>query len=151
MSHSDKKNVFVDFYSSWVDFNVKMIKNSMELTTEAWEPESYEKFYRSWSENMGDLIEKMFRMPGFAKHSWEFFKSTTGFQKNFNEMIEMYLKAMKIPTHKEVDELSERINYLDDKLEEIEKKLDLLLDQKKLGNKSTCKSKTNAKKKKSDP
>lgn len=127
----ENSNFLKDFYSSWVDFNVNMTKSSMELMAESWKPENYENFYKVWSENMGNIMEKIMRMPGFANYSWQTFKSSAGFQKMFGEMIEMSHRNMKLPTHKDIDELSERISYLDDKLEEIEKKLDKLLAEKK--------------------
>jgi len=120
---SDSTNFFKDFYSSWADFNMNMMKSSMGLATESWKPETYEKFYGDWMKNTGDMLEKIMRMPGFAGYSWEIFKSSTGFQKMFHEMTEVYMKNMKLPTHGDVDELSQRINYLDDKIEELEKKI----------------------------
>ena len=137
---SENNNFFKDFYSSWVDFNVNMTKSSMELMTQSWKPENYEKFYHVWSENMGTIMEKVMRMPGFAPYSWEVFKSSAGFQKMFREMTELSCKNMNIPTNKDIDELSERINYLDDKLESIEEKLDKFLKEKK-GTKSKARTK----------
>lgn len=120
---SDSMNFFKDFYSSWADFNVNMMKSSVGIATEAWKPETYEKFYGDWLKNTGDMMEKIMRIPGFAGYSWEIFKTSTGFQKMYQEMMELYLKNMKLPTHGDIDELSQRINYLDDKIEELEKKL----------------------------
>ena len=120
---SDSVNFFKDFYSSWLNANMNIMKSSMGLASEAWKPETYEKFYGTWLENTGDMMEKIMRMPGFAGYSWEIFKSSTGFQKIFQEMVERYMKNMKLPTHDDIDELSQRINYLDNKIEELEKKI----------------------------
>jgi predicted ribosome quality control (RQC) complex YloA/Tae2 family protein len=120
---SEKNEFLKDFYSSWVDFNLNMMKSTMDLSTETWKPENYEKFYGSWSKNMSEILEKTMRMPGFTTYSWEIFKSSTGFQKYLNDAMEQYHKTLKIPVHKDIDELSERINHLDDRIEELEKKL----------------------------
>ena len=109
---------------------MNIMKSSMGLASEAWKPETYEKFYGDWLKNTGDMMEKIMRMPGFAGYSWEIFKTSTGFQKMFQEMMELYMKNMKIPTHGDIDELSQRVNYLDDKIEILEKKIKELESKK---------------------
>jgi hypothetical protein len=119
---------FKEFYNTWSEQNVNMMKSFTNLASESWKTESYEKFYRSWSENTSAMMEKMMHVPGFANHSWEIFKNTTGFQEAFNQMTEAYLKGMNIPSQKDLNEIHERLDYLDDKLEELEAKF--LADKK---------------------
>ena len=126
---TDSKNAYKGFFDSWMDFNTKMMQSGISTMREYWTPESYENFYSSWSKHYSEMMEKIMRLPGFTEKSWETFKSTTGFQKFSEMMAQQYLKSVNVPTREEIDELSQRISYLDDKMEIIEEKLDSLLEK----------------------
>jgi hypothetical protein len=118
-------------YETWMDFNFKMMKDSMEIATNWWDIDNSEKFYSIWSKNMSEMLEKMMRTPGFTENSWNLFKSTSGIQQFYRMLSNMYLKTLDVPDREEIDELSERINYLDDKLEKIEEILETISEQLK--------------------
>jgi TnpA family transposase len=120
----DGSDYYKAFYESWVDFNRSMMEKSISAIKDSWDPATYEKFYSAWSQNMSEMMEKVMRAPGFAETSWNAFKGTTGFQKFFQLMTDTYLKNMNIPTREEYEEVSKRLDYLDDRLENIEKMLD---------------------------
>jgi DNA anti-recombination protein RmuC len=116
-------------YETWMDFNFKMMQNSMEIVKNCWDSGNYEKLYSTWSENVTEMMEKMMRTPGFTENSWNMFKSTMGFQKFLKMMTSMYLKSLDIPEREEIDELSERINYFDDRIEKIQELLESILEK----------------------
>lgn len=126
----DEKDFFKGFYTGWLDFNMKMAKASVDMAQQFWSPESYEKFYSCWSENMAGLMEEMMKAPGFTENSWKAFKSTVGFQKFWEMMTRTYMKNMNIPTREEFEEVLQRLDYTDDRLDKIEQKLEQLLKSK---------------------
>jgi hypothetical protein len=112
-----------EFFTLWTDLTMSMIKNPMEVAARAWKTEHFEKLYETYSKNMSEMMERFYKTPGFATRSWDMLKSTKGFQNYFGEMLEMGLRNMSIPTAKDIDELSERLNYLEDRLDAIEQKV----------------------------
>jgi hypothetical protein len=133
----EKENSFEylsQVYETWMDFNYNMMKDSMEIAKNWWDVDNYEKFYSIWSKNMTEMMEKMMRTPGFTENSWKAFKSTAGIQKFYKMLSNMYLKTLDVPDRDEIDELSERINYLDDKIEKMEEMLESIIAHVKNSN-----------------
>jgi hypothetical protein len=112
-----------DFFTLWTDLTMSMIKNPMEVAAKTWKTEHFEKLYETYSKNMQEMMERFYKTPGFASKSWEMFKSTKGFQNYFGEMLEIGLRNMSIPTSKDIDELSKRLNYLEDRIDAIEQRV----------------------------
>jgi hypothetical protein len=114
---------FKEFFHLWQDMTMNMVKNPMEFTAKAFKPEQYEKFYELYSKQMNEMMEKVMRTPGFATQSWDLFKGTREFHKYMDSMVEQSLKHLKIPTHKDINFMSERLNHLEDRLTVLEEKL----------------------------
>ena len=121
---SDQTEFAQGLYKNWFDFNKKMMENSMDMTMKYWKPEHYEKMYSQWSSFMSDMMTKMMTQPGFTDKCWKSFKQTAGFQKFWEEANKEYFKNLNMPTREEFDELTARMDYLDDQLEELRKKTD---------------------------
>ncbi len=124
---ADSTDMCKGFLESWMDFNTQMMKSGFDALGGYCSSDSCEKFYKDWSTHYSDMMEKVMRLPGFTEKSWEAFKTTAGFQKFTEMMTRQYLASLNVPTREEIDELSERISYLDDRLESMEEKLDRAL------------------------
>ncbi len=120
------KEFYKGFYQSWLELTMETVKNSAELAGSAWKVESYGKFYQKWMNSMKGAMDRILRMPGFASNGWQIFKSTTAHSEIIKEMTELQLRQLEIPSHADLDELSERISYLDDQLEQLKNTVRLL-------------------------
>jgi len=122
----DTRIAFGEFYQGLMELNMDMLRNSMKLATSSWKVESYQTFYQEWMGSMKGFADRIMRMPGFAGHGWGLFKSTTGYRDIIRDAMELQLRQLDIPSHADVDELSERISYLDDQLEKLQQQVQLL-------------------------
>ena len=118
----NQTQTFQEMFESWTRMNSNVMRGFFELAGEPTKTENYEQIYRSWSSGMTEVIEKAMRTPNMSKFAWEAFKPMASMQKAGSQITETWLKNMNIPTHRDIAELSRRLNDLDDRLDRIEKK-----------------------------
>ncbi|MDQ7821399.1 MAG: hypothetical protein RDV48_01255 [Candidatus Eremiobacteraeota bacterium] len=105
----------------WVDTMQAMARNPLEAMGKAWSAETYSRWYDLHSRMTSEILEGILRTPGFAAQSWEMVKGTSPFRKFSREMMETAMKTMELPTGKDINELHERLDSLEDRIESMEK------------------------------
>ena len=107
---------YVGFYRDWIDFtsrlqagwlaaSEKVQEKSMEITREPPSAEAYKKLYNIWIETFEKEFCVLFKEPSFAATMGKMMNSTLEFRKKNDELMEVYLRALRIPTKKDLDEV----------------------------------------------
>ncbi len=110
-------NALIDL---WEENAMKCMKyHPLTLTMNFWTDGTAEKTYEKYKSAVSDSLMQLYRTPGFAASSWEMQKSMAGPWKLFISMAEHSMKAMNMPTEKDLEELTLRCDYLEDKVKKL--------------------------------
>ncbi len=118
---SENTHVIHEMFEAWQKMNANVSRSFFELAAEPYKTESYEQLYRCWANGLTEVIEKAMHMPQCSKTAWENFKPLANMYKAGTQITETMLRNMKMPTHSDIAELSQRLKDLDDRIERLEK------------------------------
>jgi hypothetical protein len=80
---------------------------------------------RQWNE----FLTGMMGTEAFAAANSRYMDSFLDFQRVMGQSVERYLQALNVPTRSDFTLLAERIASIEDQLDEVSRKIDLLSDQ----------------------
>jgi polyhydroxyalkanoate synthesis regulator phasin len=90
------------------------------------------QLYDDWTKTWSSAMSEMVASKGFADsvtQQMESGLSTMGlFRRQVNEAMEQYLQQMSLPTRREVLNLAERLTHIEMRLDDLDAKLDGMLD-----------------------
>jgi hypothetical protein len=88
----------------------------------------YDNFQKSWSGVVSETVSSK----GFAESMGQQLESSldtmTLFRRQFGDMMEQYLQQMSLPTRKDVIAIGKRLTQLELRIDDIDAKLDELMD-----------------------
>jgi len=88
----------------------------------------YDNFQKSWSGVASETVSSK----GFAESMGQQLESSldtmTLFRNQFGDMMEQYLQQMSLPTRKDVVSLGKRLTQLEMTMDDLDAKLDVVLD-----------------------
>jgi hypothetical protein len=110
------------FYDFWGDFASRMMNCTSDIMKDGIDQEKYKRFYGAWMDSISDVTEKMMRTPYFASSVFEFLGKSLEFQKHLDEVIEMSLRNMRIPSISDIQEVREKLTMLEMKIDDMNKR-----------------------------
>jgi hypothetical protein len=95
------------------------------------------QFYEQWTQAWANALSETVANPRFAETMAEQTEGSLEFwalvRRQVGEAMEQYLQQMSLPTQSEVVSLAERLTTIEMRLDDMDEKLDQLLDQLKDG------------------
>lgn len=91
----------------------------------------YDSMSKSWAKVMSDAVSSKSFAESMGQQVEGSLESMTVMQKQFGELYERYLQQMNLPTRKEMLNLAERLTRLEMALDDVDAKLDEVLDRLK--------------------
>jgi uncharacterized protein Yka (UPF0111/DUF47 family) len=90
------------------------------------------QFYDDWTKTWASAASEMVSSKSFADSVAQQLESTLSvtqlMRRQMSEFMEQSLRGMSLPTHKQIVEMAERITHLEMRLDDMEAKLDEVLD-----------------------
>lgn len=123
MSNDDQKqsNPFMDWMNMWGQASQAAAQN----------PAMHESV-KAWQESLRGAIEETVRGEAFLKQVGMQLEASQVFQEALSGALETQLKAMQLPTAKDIKEIRSRMRQLDDRLEDVSEQLDTVIDHLKV-------------------
>jgi len=91
--------------------------------------EFYDSWTKTWSKSMSETVSS----EQFAQTMAEQMEGNMGFmgliRKQVSDAMTQYLQGINLPTRKEVIDLAERLNHIEMMMDDLDAKLDEILDQ----------------------
>ena len=84
---------------------------------------SYKKFYEIWVRSSSEMMEEIMRSPHFAAMAGKMLDTSVDMKRQIDEVIETSLKGMHLPTSSDFKELSRRLLTLEERVEQLLKKM----------------------------
>ena len=88
----------------------------------------YDSMGKSWASAMSDAVASKSFADSMSEQMESNLESMSLMRKQFGDFMEQYLQQMNLPTRKEVVSLSERLTKLEMTLDDLDAKLDEILD-----------------------
>jgi chromosome segregation ATPase len=102
------------------------------------EPDPFEpviKFYDAWAKSWADTLSETVSSKSFAESMGKQLESSLDAmalaRRQVSELMEQYLRRMSLPTRKEVVSLAERLTNIEMRADDLDAKLDEVLDRLK--------------------
>jgi len=93
----------------------------------------YDNFQKSWSSVMSETVSSQSFAESMGAQLESSLDSMTLFQRQFGDIMEQYLQQMSLPTRKEVLSIAKRLTQLEMAMDDLNAKMDELLDVVKSG------------------
>ena len=90
--------------------------------------EFYDSLSKSWASSMSDTVASKSFADSMSEQMESNLEAMSLMRKQFGDYMEQYLQQMNLPTRKEVITLSERLTKLEMTLDDLNAKLDEILD-----------------------
>lgn len=91
------------------------------------------QFYDNWTKTWANTMSEMVASPRFAETMAQQTEGSLEFwslvKKQVGESMEQYLQSMNLPTHGEVVSLAQQLTAVEMRLDDMEAKLDEVLDR----------------------
>jgi len=91
------------------------------------------QFYDNWAKSWANSMSEMVASPRFAETMAQQTEGSLEFwslvNKQVGEAMEQYLQRMSLPTHGEVMSLAQQLTAVEMRLDDVEAKLDEILEQ----------------------
>lgn len=88
----------------------------------------YDSFQKSWS----GVLSEMVGSKGFAESMGQQLETSldamTLYRRQFSDLMEQYIQQMSLPTRKEVTNIAKRLTHLEMALDDLDAKMDEILD-----------------------
>lgn len=88
----------------------------------------YDSMGKSWASAMSDAVASKSFADSMSEQMESNLEAMSLVRKQFGDFMEQYLQQMNLPTRKEVITLSERLTKLEMTLDDLDAKLDEILD-----------------------
>lgn len=88
----------------------------------------YDSMSKSWAKVMSDAVASKSFAESMGQQVEGSLESITVMQKQFGDLYERYLQQMNLPTRKEMVSLAERLTKLEMAVDDLDAKLDEVLD-----------------------
>ena len=88
----------------------------------------YDSMGKSWASAMSDAVASKSFADSMSEQMESNLEAMSLMRKQFGDFMEQYLQQMNLPTRKEVISLSERLTKLEMRLDDLDAKLDEILD-----------------------
>jgi len=93
----------------------------------------YEGFQKSWSGIMSETVSSKSFAESMGQQLESSLDTMTLFRRQFGDIMEQYLQQMSLPTRKEVISIAKRITQLELAMDDLNAKMDDVLDLLKSG------------------
>lgn len=140
-------SLFVNQCAAWMDSNInlqnvfietihrthkKMIENGID-------PDKYQDFYKLWMETYSETFKEFLKSDHFASDMGKSMSHYIELQKYIREMFEENcLKPANLPTKTEVDEVNKELYYLKNKVKELNRQIQELVNNPLKGECEGC-------------
>ena len=91
----------------------------------------YDNFSKSWSSVISDAVGSESFAQSMGQQLEGSLDAMTLFRRQFSDLMEQYLTQMNLPTRNDVVSLGKRMTHIEMVLDDIDAKLDEILDDKK--------------------
>ncbi|MBC8509081.1 MAG: hypothetical protein ISR58_16355 [Anaerolineales bacterium] len=91
----------------------------------------YDSFSKSWSGVMSEAVGSKSFAESMGQQLEGSLDSMTLFRRQFGDLMEQYLQMMSLPTRKEVINIAQRLTHLEMALDDLNAKMDELIDLQK--------------------
>ncbi len=88
----------------------------------------YDSISKSWASAMSDAVASKSFAESMSEQMEGNLEAMSFMRKQFGEFMEQYLQQMNLPTRKEVITMSERLTKLEMAMDDLDAKLDEILD-----------------------
>jgi len=88
----------------------------------------YDSVSKSWASSMSDAVASKSFAESMSEQMEGNLEAMSLMRKQFGEFMEQYLQQMNLPTRKEVITMSERLTKLEMAMDDLDAKLDEILD-----------------------
>lgn len=88
----------------------------------------YENWTKMWSDTMGETVTSKRYVETMGQQMQGSLETMALMRQQMSSMVERYLQQMNLPTHGEVVSLAERLTRLEMKMDDLDAKLDEVLD-----------------------
>jgi len=88
----------------------------------------YENWSRSWAQAMSEAVSNKSVAESIGQQMESSMETLAMARKQVNELMEQYLQQMSLPSRAEVIGLAERLTHVEMKLDDLDAKLDEVLD-----------------------
>lgn len=112
------------FFDSCTEFNLKLMNSGINLTKDGIDQDTHKKFFEAWQEALGEYLDKYLRSPEFCEHLAKSLNASTFFKKHYDQMLVTTLKKLKLPTRDDLQDLYNRIDTIEEKVDLVLEKLE---------------------------
>jgi SMC interacting uncharacterized protein involved in chromosome segregation len=88
----------------------------------------YDQFYKSWGNVMSEAVANKRFAESMGEQMESSLEAMSVMRAQFSDMMEQYLQQINLPTHKEMSQLAERITKIEMGMDDLDAKLDEVLD-----------------------
>jgi len=91
----------------------------------------YDNFSKSWASVMSEAVGSKSFAESMGQQMEGSLDTMTLFRRQFGDLMEQYLQMMSLPTRKEVISVAQRLTHLEMALDDLNAKMDEILDFQK--------------------
>lgn len=88
----------------------------------------YDNFSKSWSGVMSEAVGSKSFAESMSQQMEGSLDTLTLFRRQFGDMMEQYLQLLNLPTRKEITNIAQRLTHLEMALDDLNAKMDDILD-----------------------